>query len=90
MLQYSSSNNVDFFKLTNDFEYDLFELLSTLIYARSVNPCSKNKTFHDVLPNLFESYNYSYDQLLDGLGFLGNNYEKFIEIFTAQVKAVWN
>lgn len=80
---------VDFFKLTNDFDYDLFELLSTLIYARSVNPCSKNRTFHEVLPNLYESYDYSYDQLLDGLAFLGSNYEKFIEIFTTQVKTTY-
>ena len=76
---------VDFFKLTNDFEYDLFALLSSLVYARSVHPCSKNRTFHEVLPNLYNSYDYSYDQLLDGLAFLGSNYEKFIELFTAQV-----
>lgn len=80
---------VDFFKLTNDFEYDLFELLSSLIYARSVNPCSKNKTFHEVLPNLYNSYNYSYDQLLDGLAFIGSNYEKFIELFTAQTENIY-
>lgn len=76
---------VDYFKLTNDFQFDLFELLSSLIYARAVHPCSKNRTFHEVLPNLYEKYDYSYDQLLDGLSFLGNNYEKFIELFTAQV-----
>jgi len=76
---------VDYFKLTNDFEYDLFEMLSSLVYARSVHPCSKNRTFHEVLPNLYHSYDYSYDQLLDGLAFLGCNYEKFIELFTAQV-----
>ena len=76
---------VDFFKLTNDFEYDLYELLSSLIYARSVCPCSKHRTFHEVLPNLYQSYDFSYDQLLDGLSFLGCNYEKFIELFTAQV-----
>lgn len=80
---------VDFFKLTNDFRYDLYDLLSSLVYARSVNPCSKNKTFHDVLPYLYDSYDYSYDQLLDGLGFLGNNYEKFVEIFTAQVGSIY-
>jgi transposase len=80
---------VDLFKLTNEFRYDLYELLSSLIYARSVNPCSKNKTFHEVLPNLFHSYDYSYDQLLDGLSFLGNNYKKIVEIFTAQVNAVY-
>lgn len=59
-------------------------MLSTLIYARAVNPCSKNRTFHEVLPNLYEPTHYSYDQLLDALAFLGNNYEKFVEIFTAQ------
>lgn len=80
---------VQYFKLTNDFKYDLYEVLSTLIYARSVHPCSKSKTFHDILPCLYEPYNYSYDQLLDGLAFLGNNYEKFVEIFTAQLKAAY-
>jgi len=80
---------VDYFKLTNAFEYDLFELLSSLIYARSVHPCSKRKTFHEVLPNLYHTYNYSYDQLLDGLSFIGNNYEKFVEIFTVQVKIIY-
>ena len=80
---------VDYFKLTNDFEYDLYELLSSLIFARAVNPCSKNRTFHDVLPNLYHAYNYSYDQLLDGLSFLGLNYEKFIELFTVQLKSTY-
>lgn len=80
---------VDYFKLTNEFKYDLYELLSSLTYARSVHPCSKNKTFHEVLPNLYHPYNYSYDQLLDGLCFLGSNYEKFVELFTAQVEDVY-
>ena len=80
---------VDYFKLTNNFEYDLYDVLSSLLYARSVHPCSKNKTFHEVLPNLYHPYNYSYDQLLDGLSFLGSNYEKFIELFTAQVKSIY-
>lgn len=76
---------VDYFKLTNDFGYDLYELLSSLVYARAVNPCSKYRTFHEVLPELYEPVSYSYDQLLDGLSFLGNDYRKFIEIFTVQV-----
>lgn len=80
---------VDYFKLTQDFEFDLYELLSSLIYARAVNPCSKHKTFHEVLPNLYDHIDYSYDQLLDGLSFLGNDYEKFIEIFTVQVNRVF-
>lgn len=80
---------VDFFKLTNDFNYDLYDLLSALVYSRSVNPCSKLRTFHEVIPNLYEKYDFSYDQLLDGLAFLGSNYEKFIEIFTVQTKEIY-
>ena len=80
---------VDYFKLTNDFSYDLYELLSSLIYARAVHPCSKYKTFHEVLPNLYDPVHFSYDQLLDGLSFLGNDYEKFVEIFTVQTNHVF-
>lgn len=80
---------VDLFKITNDFRYDLYDLLSSLVYARSVHPCSKNRTFHEVIPNLFQDYDFSYDQLLDGLSFLGLNYEKFVELFTVQTKAVY-
>ena len=80
---------VDYFKLTNDFQFDPYELLSSLIFARAVNPCSKHRTFHEVLPNLYEPVHYSYDQLLDGLSFIGNDYQKFVEIFTVQTKKVF-
>ena len=80
---------VDYFKLTHDFRFDLYELLSSLIFARAVNPCSKHRTFHEVLPNLYEPIHYSYDQLLDGLSFIGNDYQKFVEIFTVQTKKVF-
>jgi transposase len=76
---------MDCIKLLHHFEYDLYELLSSLIYARVVEPCSKHRTFHEVLPSLFTPVHYSYDQLLDGLSFLGSNYEKIVELFTLQV-----
>lgn len=81
---------VDYFNLSNSFEFDLYELLSSLIYARLVNPCSKHKTFHEVLPQLKDTAHFSYDQLLDGLAFMGNDYGKFIEIFNEQMKKVYN
>lgn len=80
---------LDLFKLTNDFNYDLFELLTSLVYARSVNPCSKHRTFHEVLPNLYHPFDFSYDQLLDGLSFLGDSYEKVIELFTLHTKEIF-
>lgn len=81
---------VDYFKINNSFQYDLYELLSSLVYARLVNPCSKYRTYHEVIPNLRCDIHYSYDQLLDGLEFIGNDYGKFIEIFNEQMNSVYH
>jgi transposase len=80
---------VDYFKLTTNFDFDLYGMLSSLTYARAVNPCSKRKTFHEVLPHLHNSYDYSYDQLLDGLSYVGGNYQKFVEIFTTTTREAY-
>lgn len=80
---------VNYFHLTNKFEYSLYEILSSLIFARAVNPCSKSRTFHEVLPNLYNPAGCSYDQLLDGLAFIGSEYEKFVEIFNVRTNEVF-
>ena len=82
-------NIIDLFKYTNDFDYDLYTLISSLIYARCVKPCSKYKTYFEVIPSLFETVDYSYDQLLDGLSFIGNDYEKFVELFYSSYKKTY-
>ena len=38
-----------------------------------------------MLPKLYESYGLSYDQILEGVEYMGNEYEKIIEIFNHQV-----
>ena len=81
--------HIDYYKKTTKFEFDLYSLLSSLIYARSIKPCSKLRTFHDVIPCLYENPDYSYDQLLDGLSFFGDNYAKLIEMFSYQVKTIY-
>ncbi len=80
---------VDYFKQSNDFQFDLYEMLSSLVYACAVHPCGSLHTFHEELPNLFEPVHYSRDQLLDGLSFMGNEYQKFVEIFTVQTLKVF-
>lgn len=76
---------VNLFRYSTDFQFDLYDVLSSLIFARSVNPCSKFKTFHEVLPSLFQEHSFSYDQLMQALCFFGNDYEKFIDMFNDQV-----
>jgi len=72
---------IDLFKFSTNFEFELYDVLSSLIYSRAVSPCSKRKTYYEVIPSLYQKYDFSYDQLLEGLGFLGNEYEKIIEMF---------
>lgn len=81
---------VDYFKINTSFQYDLYELLSSLVYARLVNPCSKYRTYNEVIPSLRDGIHYSYDQLLDGLEFIGNDYGKFIEIFNEQMNSIYH
>lgn len=76
----------DFMQSNRNFQFNVFDIFSSLVFARAVAPYSKYKTFHDVLPSLFKDMNYSYDQLLDAVEFVGSEYEKFVEIFTAATK----
>lgn len=64
------------------FEFDVYDVFSALVYARVVAPLSKHQTFHDILPKLYVKKNFSYDQLLEGLEFMGEEYEKLVEILT--------
>jgi transposase len=79
------SNYLDLMQSVKGFRFRLSELMEALTYSRAVDPCSKNKTCHDVLPKLYESYGLSYNQILDGVEYVGNEYEKIIEIFNHQV-----
>lgn len=79
------SNYLDLMQSVKSFRFRLSGLMEALIYSRVVDPCSKNRTCHDVLPKLYESYDLSYDQILDGVEYMGNEYEKIIEIFNHQV-----
>lgn len=71
---------------TRSFQFNVFAIFSSLVYARVVAPNSKHKTFYDVLPCLFNKIDYSYDQLLEAVEFVGCEYEKFVEIFTVATK----
>ena len=76
----------DFMQSNRKFDFSVYDIFSSLVFARAVAPASKYKTFHDVLPNLYKEVTFSYDQLLSALEFVGSEYEKFIEIFTVATK----
>lgn len=79
-------DHFEYMAATRRFHFSIYELFTALVYARAVNPCSKWKTYHDIFPHMIPDYSFSYDQVLDGLDFLGSEYEKFVEIMTVATK----
>lgn len=80
---------LDLMQTATDFRFNVFSMLSSLIYARAVLPCSKAKTFDEVLPKLFEGCPFSLGQLYSGLGYMGSEYEKIIEVYNHQARQAY-
>ncbi len=80
---------IDLMQTATDFRFNVFEMISALVYARLVHPCSKSKTYDEVIPKLFESYDFSLNQLYDGLEYIGCEYEKIIEIYNHQIQQMY-
>lgn len=80
---------IDLMQTATDFRFNVFDLISALVYARLVQPCSKAKTFGEVIPKLFDSYDFSLSQLYDGLEYIGCEYEKIIEIYNHQIQQMY-
>ena len=80
---------IDLMQTATDFRFNVFDMISALVYARLVQPCSKYKTYDEVIPKLFESYDFSLNQLYDGLEYIGCEYEKIIEIYNHQIQQMY-
>ena len=78
--------HIDILGKMTDFHFDLYDLLCSLIFSRILSPCSKIKTFEEVIPYLDTKYIFTYSKLLKGLGYLGENYSKIAELFTKMTK----
>lgn len=76
---------IDLMQTATDLRFNVSDMLSSLVYARVVHPCSKSRTYDEVIPKLFEKHGFSLDQLYSGLAYAGSEYEKVIEIYNHQV-----
>lgn len=63
------------------FQFELYDMIAQLIYARILYPCSKSRTVSTVFPRLYHSAQISEDQVYDGCAFIGESYKKYIELF---------
>lgn len=83
------SNMFDYLDIDNDFNalclnkklhYKPSDLIRTMCNAQILKPGSKLCAFEKVIPSIYNSTKFSYDQILDGINYIGNDYEKFIEV----------
>ena len=81
---------IDLMQTATDFRFNVFDMISSLVYARLVHLCSKAKTYEEVIPKLFDTYDYSLNQLYDGLEYIGCEYEKIIEIYNHQIGQIYS
>lgn len=80
------SNYLDLMQSVRSFHFRISDMVEALMYSRVIDPCSKRKTCYDVIPKLYDTYKLSYDQILDAIEYIGNEYEKIVEIFNHQVR----
>jgi len=76
---------IDLMQTATDYRFNVYDMMSALIYSRVVHPCSKSRTYDEVIPKLFESSDFSLDQIYTGLEYMGLEYEKVIEIYNHQI-----
>ena len=70
-------------------QYDFAAFLKTLTYAQIVEPGSKLRVYRDVIPNLYGAESYTYDQILDGVNFIGKDFHKYIEVLNHFIAKRW-
>ena len=63
---------IDLMQTATSFRFNIFDMMSALIYARAVYPCSKLKTYIEVIPKLFEKHDFSLNQIYSGIVYIGS------------------
>ena len=71
------------------FHFNLSDFVRSIIYAQIVNPGSKHKKKKKVMPNIYGAENFSYDQILDTINYIGNDYQKFVELLNISIQKKW-
>lgn len=71
------------------FHFNLSDFVRSMIYAQIVNPGSKHKAFEKVMPNIYGTESFSYDQILDTINYIGNDCQKFVELLNISIQKKW-
>lgn len=80
---------IDILSSVMRFRFSVYDMMEKLICARIIDPCSKSKTVSSVFPLLYNESEISEDQVYDGCFFIGESYEKYIELFNSQYEKLY-
>lgn len=78
-----------YIQLATSFRFSLPEMICALALGRLCEPVSKKKTFEEVLPRMYDQVPFSLDQIYEALPFIGQNYQKFIELYNVHIDEIW-
>ncbi len=71
------------------FRFELGDFVRAMIYAQIVSPGSKLAAHERVLPNIYGAPQFSYDQILDTVNYIGQDYQKYIDVFNICIGKRW-
>lgn len=80
---------LNIFTSNKKFDFKMSDFLRSMIYAQVANPGSKLKACENVIPELYDRETYSYDQILDGVNYIGQDYQKYIELFNMKINETY-
>ena len=79
------TSDLRLYNLVRNFQFDVPEMLESLIYSRIISPSSKYKTWSEIAPTLYGRQAFSLDQIYEACEFFGEEYERIIEVFNHHI-----
>ena len=83
-------DTIDILAAQKRFQFNLYDMIAQLIYARILYPCSKSKTVSTVFPHLYNGISISEDQVYDGCAFIGKSYKNTLNCSTIVMRSTTN
>lgn len=80
------SNDINTMTDNKNFHFKMSDFILAMINAQVVNPGSKHNAFEKVIPSLYGSPIFSYDQILDAINYIGDDYQKYIEVMNHHIE----
>ncbi len=81
--------HLNIFTSQKKFTFKMSDFVRAMIYAQVIHPSSKLKAFENVLPSIYGIEQFSYSQILDATEYIGEDYEKYIELFNHKIAKLW-